>query len=250
MVSKPIMVNTGQEGEIIVNPQEFVGKITLNVSKQMLTGGSAAGANLNVALIEISDFKDTLSHSQKLAKAAATGITDNTGKVVFNEVASNYSYVAYVYIDANQNTFTNGNFSSIFVAKEGEETFSVTINEADLSNSKVNMEMSVYYYGYKNGDYGTHYISGVNVLAVPYDDYYSYNLEYKSLNYILNYKVAQGVTNSSGNTSIQLKAQKDYKVLVYFDDQRKYWSNGTIYSGIYNSTRSIEVEESYLGLNK
>lgn len=248
-VAKPVMLTTGFEGEISINPQEFIGKITLNVSKMTINGSYVKGANLNVALIEYSDYNDTLSHTDKIQKAVAVGVTANTGKVVFDKVPSSYNYYAYVYVDSINKTTVFSNY--LYVGKDDEREVNINVLESDLYDIKNNTQFKIYFYGYYNGIYDYHKVPNVKVVAVKQNDYLNYNLQNASVSTILKYAAATGKTNIEGRVTLPLRVMKDYIIFVYFDDVRKYWSYYSIYIGSQSTSLiEIEVNENSLGISK
>lgn len=249
-VTRSVQVISGSDASIVVKPQEFVGKLTLNVLMQssQISSVREKVKNANVILIKYQDYSDSLSFDDIQKLKVVKGVTDSNGKVVFDKLPAYFEYRPYVYLNDASGSWPIETYSSLYVSKDDERETSVVVDKISLMNLKPTLDLTINYYGYdSNMDYGYHPVKNTNVIFVKDNDYYSFNLSWASLSTVRSYKVAEGITNSGGNIKITFPKLGTYKALVYYSDTKKTWSSSfNIYD--FENFRTIEVEENDLGL--
>jgi hypothetical protein len=252
-VMKPVQLVTGNSNSLAINPEDYVGKITLKVymSDNYSSGSYSPVSNANVVLVNYDDFVDSMTHQEILAKAAVTGQTDTHGKVVFEKAPANFDYKAYVYYTDTTAAWANNNSDYIYVSKDGETEVSILVSSKDLLHLKSTLNLTVQFYGYdKNNNYGYHAVPDANVILVDYTSYYDYNLSYASISTINSHKITSGKTDSSGNVVLKNIPQgTDCMAFVYYSDTYRTWGSSSFYVNYLIENRSVEVDEYNLGLN-
>jgi hypothetical protein len=244
-ISKPVQVISDVSDVIVLNPEDFTGKITLTVKME----NNLPVQRVNVALIEFEDYNDTLTYDQILSKAAVTAKTDNAGVAIFEKVPSNYEFMPFVYYaDTAYDWATNS--STIYVDRDGDVKRTIYVQSSKILNLRGTLNLTVQYYGYKNSNYGTWPVPNAHVIAVSSDDYYSYNLGSSTISAARSKKADEGMTDHIGNVSLRLPQGDNYYLLVYYSEINKYWYSSIYISSLGITTYSIDVDEYALGLTK
>ncbi len=251
-IVKPVQIISGSTKNIILNPMEYVGTVKINIS--LITSGIISNipslSTLKVALVNYSDYNASFNRQKVISRAVDIQNCDVNGNVVFNNLPSDIPYLAYVYIN---NTDTIGawcsNYSEIFFDKDGTYSANYQINLGNIFTIKATAYLNFTYYSNSSNSYVP--VKNANVLLVNYNDYYNYSLSYSSLSTILNYKVATGITDNSGNITLSnIPEFLEYYVLIYYNDNYKTWvgyyytdNNGSYYN-------FSNISGSSLGLTK
>jgi hypothetical protein len=247
---KPVQIISGSTKSIKLNPTEYVGTIKINIS--LNTNGATSNVpllnTLKVALVNYSDYSSSLNRPKVINRAVDIQKCDLNGNAVFNNIPSYIPYNAYVYID---NTDTIGawcsSYSELIVDKDGTLTRNYQIDLGSIYIIRGTANINFNYYSYNSGQ--DRPVQNANVLFVKYIDYYNYNLSYSSLSTILNYKVASGITDNSGNVSISgLAIYSNYYILIY-NDNYKTWA-GSYYISSSDNYSNFNISGSSLGLTK
>jgi len=247
IASKMVQVVSGDSKNVMLNPFEHIGNIKLNLN--LYTGSSVdtfKRSKMKVALIYANDYYPKMTRSKILSKALEVKSFNDDGSVAFNNVPANITYMTYVYYnnaDTTAGSFCSTNYFS--VTKDNTYSSSLSVNLQDIYIIRGNISLLIEYYG-NNGTTG---VPKANVILVPYSDYYNNNLSNATINTIKTYAAATGVTDKNGNiTFSKIPANKDYFVLVYYDESKKHWANSSVSTSNYTTT--IDMYGSYLGLSK
>jgi hypothetical protein len=251
-ISKPVQVVTGMSDVTIINPEDFVGKLTVKVNMDnYLTGSSSSNLpvkQVNVALIPSEDYVDTMTYEQALSKSITSAKTDDLGSAVFEKIPSNYYYVPFVYYSDTAYTWAS-NGSSISIGVAGDDTYSINVSSVKIMNIKTSVNLTLNYYSGTT----TKTINAANVIAVDYNTYNNYGLVNASVASVRAKRFAEGTTNSSGKVSFRLGRNMSYYFLVYYSDTKKTWvSNSSFYvSGSTTLNQTVSVNDyASLGLTK
>jgi hypothetical protein len=253
---KGIQIVTGETKNIVLNPTESVGKAKIYISINGID--TITKTNLRIALIRSDDYKPNLNRQTVLKNAVAIQKVNSDGTANFDNIPSDISYIPFCYYANNDTTgaFPSDNFSSYFylrIYKNEKTTASFSFDATDLFVLKGNINLNIYYYGYKNGSYGNWSVTNANVILVEYSDYNRYLYYNSSLSDIKLYASGEGTTDVNGNVSFSnVKANISYTAFVYYSSNTnaRTWYN--YYFNINygnNPIKSIEVDEYSLSLN-
>lgn len=108
-VRKTIQVTPGMSSALVINPQEYVGEITL-IATLNIDGSRVVASNVGVALIPQSDVPNVFSDAEILALAYVKGTTNESGKVTLKNVPANIPYAVFIYANKLR-AFEQGNLS-------------------------------------------------------------------------------------------------------------------------------------------
>jgi len=245
--SKNVQVLAGDENPIELNPQNYIGKFTFYVNSSQ-NNIIAAVPQINVALINYSDYSSELSHSELLNLAYSIGKTDDSGKVIFDGISAKTSFKVYVYFDETHASFVSSSASSSYSSSysvdiDEEETNTVYVAKSKIYDLKGNLNLHVQWYGYDGSNYGYHPASNVNTVLITRDDYQAYNLSSSEHSVIMTHSKYSGITDADGNILFSnVKAGVSYKVYVYYSETLNSWDGS--YSSIAcgeNTTNSFDV---------
>ena len=249
-ISKPVQVVTGMSDVVIINPEDFVGKLTLKVNMDNYITGSSSSylpvKQVNVAMIDYNDYNDTLTYQQVLSKAVITAKTDDMGSVVFDNFPAYYSFYPFVYYSDTAYAWQT-NLSTIYVDIAADANRTITVPSQKIMNIKTSANLTIQYY---NGT-STKSINAANVIAVDYYTYSSINLANATIAQVRAKRAAEGTTNSSGKVSLRLGRNTNYYFLVYYTETKKAWGSTVYVSGstAINTTVSV-TDYTTLGLTK
>jgi len=254
---KSIQVLTNMNTPISVNPQDYTGNVEITVmSESNYTYINIP--DINIALISSSDYSSTLTHSEIISISDFKGKTDNDGKISFENIPSNTSFRVYAYFDEDHSDYAEmypSYYGSYYfsVDRDDDKGVSVIVDRSEIYDIVGNLNLSFYYYGYDgDGNYGSHYIPNLKIALVKSTDYNNYNLYYANHSTILSYVKYTKDTNEDGLAVFNsVKANTNYKVYVYFDENRKSWANSYYTISVsegYTENYEFEVEEDNLNL--
>ena len=242
-VYKFIQITPGMNSEIVINPEEYVGDLTLDVRSSMNNSYEIV-PQINIALIPLKYLTTTVSHATLLSAAYATGKTNAGGQVKITGIPAYTDYAVYAYFDGNHSNITSLlNSSTIHIMKDEEEVSSITVPKQDIYDITGNAKLYFHYYGYDaNGSYGDHAVANLNVILVSQNDYY--NLSSAGFDQIKAKALYTGITNSSGNIDFNgIKAYSNYVIFAYLNNTKYGWIN-TYYSltTTENQTTTMDID--------